>query len=643
MGVTFGPQVCGTLAESCLREWLVADGLGGYAMGTVAGLRTRRYHGLLVLAGATPGQRSMGLAALDPVLVIGEQRVRLASDEWSDGAVDPAGHTLLASFDLSDGVPRWRWAVGGVVLEREIACAAGRPAVAIVHPLRAADRDVRLELTPLCTWRDAHGERFAGGDPAVEAVAGGFEFERRYRVLGPGWQPGGAWWFGARYREEAARGLGEREDLWAAGAFVAQPGVGEAVEVIAAADGEVRGPGSAVAIVAAARARARELVTGARALPAEAALVLAADQFVVSTSNGITVCAGYPWFGEWSRDAMTSYEGLFLATGRSGEGRELLLRAAASISEGMLANTTDSGVPEYNTADATLWFVHAAGRHVACSGDSDLAAAVIGAIDDALEHHLRGTRFGIAVDPVDGLLTQGADGFALTWMDARVGGVPVTPRAGKAVEINALWINALRTASWLAETAGHGGRRGRGRWGALADQAAGSFAARFARRDGRGLLDVVDGPSGDDGAVRPNQLLAVSLPYAPLSERSIVDACRDELLTPLGLRSLAASEPAYHGRHRGAVAERDEAYHQGTVWPWLIGPYVEGGLRTGADCSGALDGLLAHVGEWGLCSVSETADGDAPHLASGCPFQAWSVAELLRCVRMLRDGVGRAV
>jgi predicted glycogen debranching enzyme len=309
----------------------------------------------------------------------------------------------------------------------------------------------------------------------------------------------------------------------------------------------------------------------------------------------------------------------------------------------MLANTTDSGVPEYNTADATLWFVHAAGRHVACSGDSDLAAAVIGAIDDALEHHLRGTRFGIAVDPVDGLLTQGADGFALTWMDARVGGVPVTPRAGKAVEINALWINALRTASWLAETAGHGGRRGRGRWGALADQAAGSFAARFARRDGRGLLDVVDGPSGDDGAVRPNQLLAVSLPYAPLSERSIVDACRDELLTPLGLRSLAASEPAYHGRHRGAVAERDEAYHQGTVWPWLIGPYVEGALRTGADCSGALDGLLAHVGEWGLCSVSETADGDAPHLASGCPFQAWSVAELLRCVRMLRVGVGRAV
>jgi predicted glycogen debranching enzyme len=363
--------------------------------------------------------------------------------------------------------------------------------------------------------------------------------------------------------------------------------------------------------------------------------VLAADQFIVTAAGGVTACAGYPWFGEWSRDAMTAYEGLFLATGRLDEGRGLLVRAAGTLSEGMLANTTDSGAPEYNTADATLWFIHALGRHVARGDDRELAAELLGAVNDALEHHLRGTRFGIAADPLDGLLRQGADGYALTWMDARIGGVPVTPRAGKAVEINALWVNALRTASWLADLAGHGEPR----WSALADQAAASFAARFTRSDGQGLLDIVDGPFGDDASVRPNQLLAVSLPHAPLADRAVVEACRGQLLTPLGLRSLAPGDPAYRGLHRGDAVARDSAYHQGTVWPWLIGPYVEGCLRTGADPSCALDGLVAHLDEWGLGSVSETADGDAPHLATGCPFQAWSVAELLRALALTREGL----
>ena len=220
-------------------------------------------------------------------------------------------------------------------------------------------------------------------------------------------------------------------------------------------------------------------------------------------------------------------------------------------------------------------------------------------------------------------------------MDARVDDVPVTPRAGKAVEINALWINALRTASWLGAKAGGSDQR----WSALADQAAASFGARFSRADGRGLLDVVDGPHGDDPAVRPNQLLAVSLPHAPLADAAIVEVCRAALLTPLGLRSLAPDEPAYRGSHHGGPAERDSAYHQGTVWPWLIGPYVEGALRTGVDAAGAADALVAHLREWGLGSVSETADGDAPHLATGCPFQAWSVAELLRSLRLLREGL----
>jgi predicted glycogen debranching enzyme len=352
----------------------------------------------------------------------------------------------------------------------------------------------------------------------------------------------------------------------------------------------------------------------------DAQLLLAADQFVVA---GPTVVAGYPWFGDWSRDTMTSYEGLLLETGRADTGRELLRRSAATLSEGMLANTADSGALEYNTADGTLWFLHAVGRHVARTGDLDLAAELSGALAGVLDAHIAGTRYGIAVDPTDGLLTQGAPGIALTWMDARVDGVPVTPRAGKAVEINALWINALATVADLMTRLGR-------------DAAAVRAHERRARASFRGAF-VLDGRCRDlagDPSLRPNQLLAVSLPYAPLADASVVRSCAP-LLTSLGLRTLDPADPAYRGRHRGGALERDRAYHQGTVWPWLIGPYAEAALATGCSTAGLFESLEAHLGEWGLGSVSETADGDAPHVASGCPFQAWSVAETLRARRLV--------
>jgi predicted glycogen debranching enzyme len=321
---------------------------------------------------------------------------------------------------------------------------------------------------------------------------------------------------------------------------------------------------------------------------------------------------------------MTSYEGLLLETGRADEGRALLVRNADALSEGMLANTLDTGTLEYNTVDGTLWFVHAVGRHVERTGDVDLAAELVPALCGVVEAHLAGTRYGIHVDPADGLLTQGADGIALTWMDARVNDVPITQRAGKAVEINALWINALATvAGLLARTGGDSAR-----FAADERQARTSFGEAFLHN---GRCDDVAG----DSRLRPNQLLAVSLPHAPLHEASIVQSCAP-LLTPLGLRSLDPADPGYIGRHRGGPAERDRAYHQGTVWPWLIGPYVEAALRTGVPVDGVLDGLDAHTGDWGLGSVSETADGDAPHDATGCPFQAWSIAELLRARRLFQ-------
>jgi predicted glycogen debranching enzyme len=334
---------------------------------------------------------------------------------------------------------------------------------------------------------------------------------------------------------------------------------------------------------------------------------------------GPDVVAGYPWFGSWSRDTMTSYEGLFLETGRHDEGRELLLRYGATLNEGMLANTADTGAVEYNTVDGTLWFLHAVGRHIARTGDGDLGANLAPAIREVVDWHVRGTRYGIRVDQADKLLTQGEDGYALTWMDARVDGVPVTQRAGKAVEVNALWVNGLAIAAELLP--------GDDTVASLAAAARASFASAFTTD--RGCVDVVG-----DLRVRPNQLLAVSLPHAPLSDPSVVFACAP-LVTPIGLRSLPPGEAGYESRHQGGPAERDRAYHQGTVWPWLVGPYVEAALKTGIAVDHALGGLEAHLSDWGLGSVSETADGDAPHNATGCPFQAWSVAELLRARRLV--------
>ncbi len=617
-GIAFGPGVCGSLREAAKREWLVADGLGGYAMGTVAGLRTRRYHGLLVVAGAHAGARMVGLAALDAVAVVGDRRVRLATHEWVGGAVDPRGHELLVSFDLDDGVPRWRWQIGGIVLEREIAADRGRAAIGVVHRLVAADRPVRLELTPLCTWRDQHGERYADGNPWVEVDERGFVFEGAYRVEGESFSRDGAWYRGVRYREETARGLGDSEDLWAAGVFAVDLEPGQAHDVRAAA-GTERPPRASV-LVAAARSRGARLGSH---------LALAADRHVIETPSGPGVVAGYPWFGEWSRDTMTCYEGLFLVPGRAKKGRRLLERFAATLSEGMLANTADTGTLEYNTCDATLWFVHAVGRHVESTGDDDLGASLLAGLEDSIDWYLRGTRYGIGAD-ADGLLSQGAEGVALTWMDARVDGLPITGRQGKPVEIQALWINALRTVGVLQARLG----RDASRVEALAATATTAFERRFRTTGGR-LLDVAD---PDDAALRPNQLLAGSLPYGPIRSAVSVETCRVALLTPLGLRSLAPADPAYCGRLRGAPAERDAAYHQGTVWPWLIGPYVEAALRAGVGVDGVLDGLDAHLGEWGLGGVSEIADGDPPHAGIGCPFQGWSAAELVRARALLGRG-----
>ena len=648
---TLGPGVCGSLDEGGQREWLVPDGRGGYAMGTVSGLRTRRYHGLLVVAGDIPARRMMGLVSLDVVLTLPSgASVGLATHEWASGVVAPQGHVLLESFTLSDGLPTWRWRVGDVVLERTVAARHGEGGVAVVHTLLAG-HGVRLAVEPLCTWRDVHGERYGGG-LRVDKTADGVVVEDAYRIAGPGFEFDAQWYLGAYHREEAARGLNASEDLLRVGRFTKVLDAGDTLEITAwAGDVPPLPPGRDV--VSAARARASRLTASAIDETA-GTLALAADAFIVGTGTAVDVVAGYPWFGAWSRDTMTAYEGLFLTTGRADQGRELLRAYARTLSEGMLANTADTGQTEHNTADATLWFLHAVDRHVRATGDDDLAAELVAPLDEVISRHLGGCRYGIMVDPADGLLTQGAPGYALTWMDAVIHGVPVTPRAGKAVDLNALWINALGALGALRERLG----RDRGDLDGLRATASASFAGRFPSPKGW-LYDIVDGPDGDDASLRPNQLLAFGLPYAPLRGDNAGSARSDNagsarsdnagsargshagpvlavgraLLTPLGLRSLAADDPLYRGTHRGGPAERDLAYHQGTVWPWLIGPYVDAAESVGVGTGTVLHGLIAHLGEWGVGSVSETADGDAPHQATGCPFQAWSVAEVLRLYR----------
>jgi predicted glycogen debranching enzyme len=628
--ITFGRQTTGSLDTSAAREWLVTDGRGGFAMGTISGLRTRRYHGLLVVATSPPGGRMLGLVALDAAVIVGDARIALATHEWADGTIAPRGFENLSRFDWNDGVPRWRWSIGDIVVEAEVAMTHGRPAVGVVYRIVAAPRPVRLELTAVCTWRDVHGERFGNGDPSIATTGDGFVFEDAYRVRGPGFDPSGAsWWRGDRHREEAARGLNANDDVWRAGTFVADVQPGDALEVEAWADYHEQPMAPATEVVASARRRARDVMTTAALDDATSALALAADQFIVEGAGGPTVVAGYPWFGDWSRDTMTSYEGLFLCTNRWDEGRVQLERAAATLSEGMLANTADAGGLEYNTADATPWFLHALSRHADVTGDADVVTSGAPAITAIVDQHVAGTRFGIRID-ADGLLTQGADGWALTWMDARINGEPVTPRVGKPVEINALWVSGLISVARVLTASN---RTEADRFTAIATRARDAMRSRFPRPDGNGLLDIVD---PDDASLRPNQLLAASLPDAPFADAasaaSIVRACAP-LVTSLGLRSLAPSDERYIGRHRGGPAERDHAYHQGTVWPWLVGPYLDARRNAGLDTNGFVDGLIAHIADWGIGSVSETADGDVPHDATGCPFQAWSVAELIRSTR----------
>ena len=635
MPITFGPQSCGSLAPGpgSEHEWLVTDGLGGFATGTIAGLRTRRQHGLLAVAEPGSAVRRIALAALDLTLTLPSgAKVRLFTHEWESGAVAPDGHRYLETFTLVNGLPRWRWRVGDIVVERELAMLHGRSVLGVVHRVLAAPGPIGLAVAAMCIWPGTPGERRATGPGLrVEHVEDGPIIEDAYRIGGPGWQPGGEWHLGARTRADATI-----EDLWLAGTFSERVNSGGIMEITAWAGALTDRPPNASTVLAAAHERAHLLVTAAKADEGGATLALAADKFVIRAADGPDVVAGYPWFGGHLGDTMTSYEGLFLETGRAEEGRELLtVRTTAA------ARAARAGAPlsAYDSLDAPLWLVHAVDRHVTRTGDSDLAAALVGPLTRLLRAHLDG-RGPLRVDPADELVRLDWPPAPGNGQDTRngpgsgngpgAGSLPL--RIGKAVEINALWVNALAALVDLLAEAGRDGGKLRARH----TRAQAAFAARFRAPDGW-LYDVIEGPAAtyplgagafqDDPTLRPNQLFAWSLPHAPLAgadaraqraDRAAIRTIGGALLTPLGLRTLAPSEYGYSSGRDGAV------------WPWLIGPYVAACAATGLPTEGLLTGLEAHVREWGVGSVSETAEGDAPHPATGCPFSARSVAELLR-------------
>lgn len=649
------------------REWLVANSLGGYASGTVAGVASRRYHGLLIAALPAPLGRQMMLNHLSELVRLPDgTTARLGGEERVGGVLEVHGAAYLTEFRLDMGLPVWRYELDGTIIEKRVLLPHGQNTVHVQYVL-ARGASVRLKLRPAIQFR-LH-DASVGHEPSSPYTV--TAMEHRYEVTSSsGLPPLRLYVHGQRqaftvesnalpnvlYRVEKSRGYDSQGNLWSPGYFRADLTDEHPVTLVASTESWetilALKPDEALG---AEHERRQRLLASAhpavRSGPPQQ-LVLAADQFIITPAGRVedaararaageeirTVIAGYHWFTDWGRDTMISLEGLTLTTGRQVEAGYILRTFAHYIRDGLIPNMFPEGESEglYHTADATLWYFHAIDRYVAATDDRATLHLLLPKLQGIVEHHLRGTRFGIGVDPKDGLLRQGAAGYQLTWMDAKVGDWVVTPRRGKAVEINAIWYNALRLLEGWLRT-----EKGTGAPDTLAEHAnrtRRSFNERFWFAEGGYLYDVVDGEQGDDSACRPNQLFAVSLKHPVLDASrwpAVLDVVSGQLLTPVGLRSLAPGHPDYKARYDGDLRARDAAYHQGTVWAWLIGPFIDTWLKVHPDDhAGArrfLQGFVAHLEDACIGSISEVFDAEEPFTPRGCVAQAWSVAEVLRC------------
>ena len=654
----WGREVTGDLGAAERREWLCVNGIGGFASGTIAGTQTRRYHGLLVAALDPPLGRTLLAAGVHDTLDYAGAAWPLFSSRWASGLVEPRGHRLIERFRLEGTTPVWTYAAADARIERRVWMEPGANTTYVRWQVRRASGPVTLTIKVLVDHRDHHATTRAGDwrmdvarvENGVRVTA--FDGARPLFLLARGTaaEPAHAWYRDFDLPRERERGLDHVEDHLHAATFRARLAPGNDVTLVLSAE-----PAPASDGAAAWRARAGHeadtLARWRRARPGfgEAPrwierLVLAADQFVVRRAvpddrDGVTVIAGYHWFGDWGRDTMIALPGLALETGRPDIARKVITTFARFVERGMLPNRFPDagGAPEYNTADATLWYVEAIRAYHAATGDDALLTALYPTLQSIFAWHRDGTRHGIRQDAVDGLLAAGEPGTQLTWMDAKVGDWVVTPRIGKPVEINALWYNALRTLADFARRL----HRPADELARTAARVAAGFERFWSARHGW-CFDVIDGPEGDDASLRPNQIFAVSLSHSALTaarRRAVVDACARHLLTPYGLRSLAPFDARYVGRYGGDQRTRDGGYHQGAVWAWLLGPFALAHLNAYGDARRArafLSSALAdHLGDHGLGSIAEIFDGDPPFTPNGCIAQAWSVAETLRAWQTL--------
>ncbi|MEJ6483286.1 amylo-alpha-1,6-glucosidase [Nostoc punctiforme UO1] len=653
MCIEFGREICGNLDTAESREWLVTNGIGGYASGTVAGLLTRRYHGLLVAALKPPLGRTLLLAKLDETILYDNRSYSLDTNRWVDGTVSPHGYQNIERFSLEGTIPLWRFAVADALLEKRVWMQQGANTTYVQYTLRRATQPLKLTLKAMVNYRDYHSDTQSNGwKMSIEQVEQGI-CVTAYPDAAPVYllSDGGStsiadnWYYGFDLAVERYRGLRDREDHLHAATFEVTLNPGEAITFVASTEKQANL--NAEAALKLRRAQEQKLTgiwkTNQPLKTKESPiwikqLILAADQFIVDRPMaedpyGKTIIAGYHWFSDWGRDTMISLPGLTISTGRPEVARSILRTFARYVDQGMLPNRfPDAGdQPEYNTVDATLWYFEAVRAYYSATDDDTLLAELFPILADIIDWHCRGTRYNIHLDAADGLLYAGVAGVQLTWMDAKVDDWVVTPRIGKPIEVNALWYNALRT---MAKFARHLGKPHQ-EYEAMADRAKYRFS-RFWNDETGYCYDVLDTPDGDDAALRPNQIFAVSLPESPLTlaqQKSVVEVCGRRLLTSHGLRSLAPDHPQYQDKYGGNQYQRDGAYHQGTVWGWLLGPFVLAHLRVYKNPEQArqfLEPMANHLTTHGLGSLSEIFDGDAPMTARGCIAQAWTVAEVLR-------------
>ncbi len=639
------------------KEWLVTNGIGGYASSSLLGVATRRYHGLFVPDLPDRG-RTMIIPRLDETVDQGSQIARLSGAEYADGRIEVDGIRYLKDIRREWQTPVWIFDIGGTVLEKRVVAPHGQNTVYVQYT--SLSGSMRLQLRPFITYR-MHDARLAEGDADSFSmtISGG-----RYEIMLPEGAPTlklclrpGAGVFvadeviseGVSYRVDRDRGSEHIQDLFSPGYFTVDLSHGQRVAFVASVEPWNLLDFECDDILKAEQHRLEKVISLAPQKEDLARqLQLAADQFIVqpgarpeeqvlaqaSGDEARTIIAGYHWFGDWGRDTMISLEGLTLCTGRQQETKAILRTFARYIRDGLIPNLFPEGSRQalYHTADATLWYFHALDRYLTASNDRDILMSLYPTLKEVVNHHRKGTRFNIGVDARDGLLRAGAPGLQLTWMDAKVDDWVVTPRRGKAVELQALWFNALRL---MAEWGGQLGEQ-TDQWLKMAKQAEASFHRRFWFSSGGYLYDVVDGEQGDDSSLRPNQIFSLSLRF-PILRRErwqpVVDVVSERLLTPFGLRTLASDHPDYKPTYSGDLRARDAAYHQGTVWPWLIGHYMDARLREyphKARARARLRAFADHLRDAGIGTISEIFDAEPPFRPRGCIAQAWSVAEVLR-------------